>query len=83
MLCWICGATASATCRFCGRATCKDHARTQPFLFEAWAVPDGTLLGLAVDDAIHCGVCKLQPEPVDVGFLIRSTTDGATGTPAA
>jgi hypothetical protein len=29
----------------------------------------GSLYGLAVEDAIHCGVCKPKPEPVPMDFL--------------
>ncbi len=68
--CWTCGADASATCRFCGRATCKEHAKTKSFLFETWD-DAGTLRALAVEDAIHCGVCKPKAAPIDAEFLKR------------
>jgi len=29
----------------------------------------GTHYGLAVEDAIHCGVCKPKPDPVQMEFL--------------
>jgi hypothetical protein len=29
----------------------------------------GTHFGLAVEDAIHCGVCKPKPDPVRMEFL--------------
>jgi hypothetical protein len=57
-------------CRFCGRGVCKVHAKTLPFLFEAWD-QGGSLRGLAVEDALHCGVCNVRAEPVDVEFLRR------------
>ncbi len=47
---------------------CKAHVRTRPFLFEAWEHA-GALRGLAVEDALHCGVCKVHPEPIDLDFL--------------
>lgn len=68
MRCWVCGGNAEGVCRFCGRGVCKTHARTRPFLFEVWE-RDGRLDGLAVEDALHCGVCKVRPEPIDVDFL--------------
>lgn len=68
MRCWVCGGAAEGTCRFCGRAVCKAHARTRPFLFEAWDNA-GSLHGLAVEDALHCGVCKVRPEPINLEFL--------------
>jgi hypothetical protein len=57
-------------CRFCGRGVCKTHAKTKAFLFEAW-YDAGSLRGLAVEDALHCGVCKVHPDPVDLEFLRR------------
>ena len=68
MRCWLCGGSAEGICRFCGRAVCKTHARTQAFLFEAWQDRD-ELLGLAVEDALFCGVCKVRPEPVRLNGL--------------
>lgn len=68
MQCWVCGAAADGICRFCGRGICKLHAHTRPFLFEAWE-QGGTLLGLAVEDALHCGVCRVQERPINVNFL--------------
>ena len=68
MRCWVCGAAAEGVCRFCGRAICKPHARTQAFLLEAWQTPTG-LRGLAVDEAIWCGVCRPRPEPIALEFL--------------
>jgi hypothetical protein len=62
-------------CRFCGRGICKTHARTKAFLFEAWE-RNGRLEGLAVPDALHCGVCKPRPEPVGLEFLRGDEADG-------
>ena len=68
MRCWTCGAESNGMCRFCGRAVCKEHARTRAFLFEAWD-RDGTLEGLAIEDALYCGVCHPRAEPVGLDFL--------------
>jgi hypothetical protein len=68
MKCWVCGAAAEGTCRFCGRGICKAHAKTRAFLFETWE-QEGKLKGLAVEDALHCGVCKVRSEPIDTEFL--------------
>lgn len=68
MRCWTCDLEANGVCRFCGRAVCKQHARTRAFLFEAWERA-GALEGLAVEDALHCGVCRTRPEPVPLDFL--------------
>jgi hypothetical protein len=66
--CWICAAPASASCRFCGRAVCRNDARIHPFVLEVYEA-GGTHYGLAVEDAIHCGVCKPKPDPVRMEFL--------------
>jgi hypothetical protein len=68
MECWVCDATPKGLCRFCNRAVCKQHAQTRPFLFEVWE-DHGDLRGLAVEDALYCGVCKLHAEPIDLEFL--------------
>ncbi|MCK9929660.1 hypothetical protein MXD62_21225 [Frankia sp. Mgl5] len=39
-----------------------------PFLLEAFATSRG-LEGLAVDEAISCGVCRPAPEPIKLDFL--------------
>jgi hypothetical protein len=68
MQCWICASPANGTCRFCGRAVCREDAKTHPFVLEVYP-SDGNLYGLAVEDALHCGVCKPRPEPVLMDFL--------------
>ena len=68
MQCWICASPANGTCRFCGRAVCREDAKTHPFVLEIYP-SDGTLYGLAVEDALHCGVCKPRPDPVLMDFL--------------
>jgi len=64
----VCGAAAEGVCRFCGRAVCQPHARTRAFLFEVWE-QDGELRGLAIEDALYCGVCSPRSQPVGLGFL--------------
>ncbi len=68
MQCWICASPANAVCRFCGRAVCKEDAKTMPFVLEVYPAK-GTLLGLGVEDAVYCGVCKPRSEPVQMEFL--------------
>jgi hypothetical protein len=68
MQCWICASPASASCRFCGRAVCRDDARIHPFVLEVYE-SGGSHYGLAVEDAIHCGICKPKPDPVRMDFL--------------
>ena len=47
---------------------CRDDARIHPFVLEVYE-SGGTHYGLAVEDAIHCGVCKPKPDPVLMEFL--------------
>jgi hypothetical protein len=47
---------------------CRDDARIHPFVLEVYE-SGGTHYGLAVEDAIHCGVCKPKPDPVRMEFL--------------
>ena len=68
MRCWVGGEEAEGVCRFCGRGVCKQHARTRAFLFEAWE-QGNHLRALAVEDALWCGVCKAQPQPINADFL--------------
>jgi hypothetical protein len=68
MQCWVCGLPAQGICRFCGRAICKEHARTLPFVLTAYGRHD-EIMGLAVDDTLHCGVCRPQPRPIRLDFL--------------
>jgi hypothetical protein len=66
--CWVCNLPANAMCRFCGRAVCKEHARTLPYLLQTFQGKHG-LQGLVVDDVIFCCICRPKPEPVKVEFL--------------
>ena len=68
MQCWVCGGPASGVCRFCGRAVCRSDAKKHVFVLEVYE-SSGTHYGLAVEDALHCGVCKPKPDPVLMDFL--------------
>jgi hypothetical protein len=50
---------------------CRADARIHPFVLEVYE-SGGTHYGLAVEDAIHCGVCKPKPDPVRMEFLDES-----------
>jgi len=68
--CWVCERTALGACRFCGRGTCREHAKTHPFLIDVFrGNKHPTLRALVVDDALHCGVCKPRGEPVELPEL--------------
>jgi hypothetical protein len=68
MRCWVCGGPADGVCRFCGRGICKEHVRSMPYVI---AVFTGAteLKGLALDDALYCGICQPRSEPISMEFL--------------
>lgn len=68
MDCWHCRRAAVATCRFCGRAVCENHATTKAFVLDLYKGPSSTR-GLVVEDAIHCGACTPRPDPIDLPEL--------------
>ena len=68
MECWHCGRPAQAICRFCGRAVCKDHAKMLPSIVSVFG-DDGKNKAVVVGDAVWCGLCKPQEEPVELSDL--------------
>jgi len=66
MECWHCERPANAVCSFCGRAVCKEHAKTLPSILALYRDKDNKLKGLAVSDAVFCGACHPKDEPVDL-----------------
>ena len=78
MQCWVCGAPANGVCRFCGRAVCRADAKKHAFVLEVYE-SGGTHFGLAVEDAIHCGVCKPRPDPVRMDFLDEAAAASSDG----
>jgi hypothetical protein len=65
--CWHCRRTAVGTCRFCGRAICEDHVKTEPYILQLYgASPPHALV---VEDALFCGACTPRPDPVDLPEL--------------
>lgn len=68
MDCWHCRKAAVATCRFCGRAVCENHAAVRPYVLELYR-GEASTKALVVEDAIHCGVCTPRPDPIDLPEL--------------
>jgi hypothetical protein len=64
MQCWECEQPARAACQFCGRFVCKQHAKTLPTFVAMFLGGNDTPKGLAVANAIWCGICEPQPEPI-------------------
>ena len=64
MQCWQCEEPARGVCRFCGRAVCHEHASEMPFVLTIYVGADSTPKAVVVADALYCGQCKPQPEPI-------------------
>ena len=64
MNCWHCERPAAGVCRFCGRALCKDHAQTRPYIACAFVDTDGREKVIAVNNVLWCGVCDPRPDPI-------------------
>lgn len=69
MECFICGQPAQGSCRFCGRALCKDHFRSLPFIVTMYVGKGNTPKAIVVGDALFCGQCNPQPEPMEMPEL--------------
>lgn len=68
--CWTCERTAIGACRFCGRGSCREHAKVHPFVIDVFrGKRHESLRALVVEDALHCGVCKPRGEPVELPEL--------------
>ncbi|MGI8554085.1 MAG: hypothetical protein ACR2PL_25365 [Dehalococcoidia bacterium] len=68
MRCWKCGHTADGICQFCGRGVCKRHyAETNAIISAFIDNSNGQRIkALVTVDALYCGFCKPQPQPVDL-----------------
>ncbi len=64
MECWFCERPSHAICRFCGRSICKTHARQMPYLIHTYRTSDNVYKAIVVADAIWCGECKPQQDPI-------------------
>ena len=77
MNCWHCDRPSHGVCALCGRAVCREHAKTMPnFVAVYRARPAGkgdesagALRALAVEDALFCGVCRPRQAPLDMPEL--------------
>jgi hypothetical protein len=70
VLCWYCAKAARATCRFCARGVCEDHARFGPYVLQLFrSGARGRTEALVVEDAVQCGNCKPRPQPVPMPEL--------------
>ncbi len=70
MICWHCDRPAHATCVYCGRAVCRDHAQSLPNLLALYEGNDRIQRALVVGNAVACGVCSPSEEPVRMDDLV-------------
>ncbi len=60
MKCIECGSDAVAICKFCGKAVCKEHVKTNLFIsgysakMGSWNMEKNAV---RIEDAIWCGTC--------------------------
>lgn len=66
MNCWHCERPAHGVCRFCGRALCKQHVRTLPYIVEIFQDEKGKNKAFVVGDGLYCGVCNPKEDPIDL-----------------
>lgn len=64
MKCWQCENDARASCKFCGRFTCKDHSVEHPTFMAMYLGNQETPKGIVVANAIWCGICEPLQEPI-------------------
>lgn len=69
MNCIHCERTAHATCRFCGRAVCKAHITSFPYIVGLYRGENGIQKAVVVPDAVYCGICKPREQPVPLPEL--------------
>ena len=69
MKCFHCEQEARGVCIFCGRALCKEHMKTMPAILTIYVGEANTPKAVVVSDALYCGVCKPQPEPMEMPEL--------------
>jgi hypothetical protein len=70
MNCWHCDRPAHGSCRFCGRAVCREHTQSLPHIEAIYRVDQRRHKALVVDGALFCGVCRPKEDPVELPELI-------------
>jgi hypothetical protein len=69
MNCIHCDRSAHATCRFCGRAVCKEHIQQSPYIVSLYQGENGILKAIVISDAVYCGLCTPREKPVPLPEL--------------
>jgi len=55
MNCWHCDRPAHGVCRFCGRAVCRTHTQTLPYITELYRTGKGEYKALVIADTATLG----------------------------
>ncbi|MEM7118376.1 MAG: hypothetical protein AAF614_38490 [Chloroflexota bacterium] len=69
MLCFQCDKPARGVCRFCGRAICPEHQASMPYILTLYVGKEQMPKAIVVADALFCGTCQPQPEPIEMPEL--------------
>ena len=69
MECWISGKEPAAVCRFCGRFIAEEYIQSLPFFMATYVGKNRIPKVIVVKDAVWCGVCRPQPEPIEMPEL--------------
>ena len=69
MKCFHCETEARGVCVFCGRALCKEHMQKMPAILTIYVGAANIPKAIVVSGALYCGVCKPQPEPIEMPEL--------------
>jgi hypothetical protein len=69
MKCSRCENEARGVCRWCGRGLCNDHEVLQNYILTVYVGAKKIPKGLMVADALWCGICKRQPQPIEMEYL--------------
>ncbi len=69
MKCIHCEQEARGVCIFCGRALCKEHMKNMPAILTIYVGEANVPKAVVVSNALYCGICKPQPEPIEMPEL--------------
>lgn len=70
MKCFFDDNDACGVCRFCGRGGCKTHlAKRMPYITTIFVGADNTPKAVVVADALWCGECRPEAQPVPMPEL--------------
>jgi hypothetical protein len=48
---------------------CNDHIQKMNYIITVYLDPENVPKALVVADAVYCGICKPQPEPLEMPYL--------------